>query len=319
MRRRQFIVLLGGAAATWPLAARGQQTKVPRVGILVLGNPEPFWTLFREALRTLGYVDGQNVQYVFRSAEGKPNLLPGLAAELVRLKVDMIVANQTPAATAAKRATGEIPIVMAGVGDPVGTGLIASLARPGGNITGVTGVTAELAGKTLELVREILPAARRVAVLANAADPFTKPFLEQLQTAARTLGLELQAIMVRGAEEFEAAFAAMDRGRADAVIVQPSLPRKRAVDLAARYRLPAVSPTRAFAEEGGLMSYAASFADTINKSAVYVDKILKGAKPADLPVEQPTKFELAINLKTAKALGLAIPPALLLRADEVIE
>ena len=318
MRRRDFMMLIGGAAA-WPLATRAQPTKVPRLGVLLVANREPFSRLFWEGLRELGYIDGQNIQIEFRSAEGKLNLLPELAAELVRLKVDIIVASETPSVQAAKRATNKIPIVMAPSGDPVGTGLIANLARPGGNVTGLSAATAELAGKSLELIREILPSASRVAALADPTNPFTKPFLEQIQIAAQTIGIKIEVIMVRGTEEFDAAFAEMDRKRIEAVIVQPTLPRGRIVDLVQKHRLPAVSGNRAFADAGGLMSYSASLADRYRNAAPYVDKILKGAKPADLPVQQPTKFELVINLKTAKALGLTIPPSLLTRADEVIE
>ena len=242
-----------------------------------------------------------------------------MAAELVRLKVDIIVASETPSVQAAKRATNKIPIVMAPSGDPVGTGLIANLARPGGNVTGLSAATAELAGKSLELIREILPSASRVAALADPTNPFTKPFLEQIQIAAQTIGIKIEVIMVRGTEEFDAAFAEMDRKRIEAVIVQPTLPRGRIVDLVQKHRLPAVSGNRAFADAGGLMSYSASLADRYRNAAPYVDKILKGAKPADLPVQQPTKFELVINLKAAKALGLTVPPTLLARTDEVIE
>jgi putative ABC transport system substrate-binding protein len=318
MRRREFISLVGSAAA-WPLVAQAQQAKLPRVGVLVPANPEPFWSVFREGLRERGYVEGKTIQFEFRSADGRPQLLRDLAAELVRLRVDIIVASQTPAVTAAKQATTEIPIVMAAAGDPVGTGLVASLARPGGNVTGMSGTTTELGGKILELIRELLPAARRVAVLANPTDPFTKPFLGQIETSGRTLGLAIQTIMIRGVDDFEAAFTAMTNDRVDAVIVQPSLPRKPAVALALKHRLPPVSPTRLFPSEGGLMSYSANQNELTGRAADYVDRILKGAKPADLPVAQPTKFELVINLKTANALGLTIPPILLARADEVIE
>lgn len=319
MQRREFIALLGGAAALWPLVARAQQSKVPRLGVLLVGNREPFSKLFWVGLRELGYIDGQNLQIEFRSAEGKLERLPELAAELVRLKVDIIIASETPSVQAAKRATNEIPIVMAPSGDPVGTGLIANLARPGGNITGLSAAAAELAGKSLELIREILPSVSRVAALADPTNPFTKPFLEQIQLAGRTIGVEIQAVMVRETEEFDVAFSEMERNRIEAVIVQPTLPRARIVDLVQKHRLPAVSGNRAFADAGGLMSYAGSLVDRYKNAAPYVDKILKGAKPADLPVQQPTRFELVINLKTAKALGLTIPPALLGRADEVIE
>jgi putative tryptophan/tyrosine transport system substrate-binding protein len=319
--RRQFISALGSATVAWPLSTRAQQTHVSIIGVLVVGNPdpEPFWRIFREGLRDLGYIDGTNVQYAFRSAGGKADRLNELAAELVHLNVDIIVTWQTPTVRAAKQATREIPIVMADAGDPVGTGLIGSLSRPGGNITGMAGVTAELAEKSVELVRDILPSARRMAALCNATDPFAKPFLDHIQVGGRTTGIEIKPIMVSSHDEFEAAFTAMVTDRVDVVIVQPSLPTKRAAELALKEHLPAVSVPRWFAEEGGLMSYSPKQADLYRQATVYVDKILKGAKPADLPVEQPTKFELIVNLKTAKALGLIIPESFLVRADEVIE
>ena len=319
MRRREFITLLGGAAASWPLPISAQQPKVPRIGILLVGNREPFWSLFHGGLRDLGYVDGQNILFEFRSGQGKLQALPDLAVELARLNVDIIVASETPAVQAAKQATKEIPIVMAPSGDPVGTGLIASLARPGGNVTGLSAATAELAGKSLELIREILPSARRVAALADPKNPFTKPFLEHIHLVASALGVDIKTVMVRDAQEFDAAFSTMTAERVDALIVQPTLPRKPAVDLALKHRLPAASGNRAFAEAGGLMTYAASLNDRYREAAVYVDKILKGRKPADLPVQRPTRFELVINLKTAKTLGIDIPATLLTRADQVIE
>jgi putative ABC transport system substrate-binding protein len=288
---------------------------------LVIGNinPEQFWREFRQGLRDLGYVEGQNIRFEFRSAEGHLDRLTELANELVHLKVDIIVTWFTPTAVAAKRATHEIPIVMAETGDPIGTGLVASLARPGGNVTGLASVTAELAGKTVQLIREMLPSARRVTALANAADPFSKPFLEQIKLAGEATGTTINAIGVSSDQEFETAFASMEKDRPDAVIVQPSLPTQRAAELALKDRVPAVSVPRWFAEQGGLMSYSAKYVELFRKAAVYVDRILKGAQPADLPVEQPTHFELIINLKTARALGLEIPPTLLARADEVIE
>jgi putative tryptophan/tyrosine transport system substrate-binding protein len=209
--------------------------------------------------------------------------------------------------------------VMAETGDPIGTGLVMSLPRPGGNVTGIASAAAELAGKSVQLIRDMLPSARRVTALANATDPFSKPFLEQVQLAGEATGTTINPVRISGSEEFEGAFAAMEKERPDAVIVQPSLPSKRAAELALKYRVPAVSVPRWFAEEGGLMSYSARFADLYRKAAVYVDKILKGAQPADLPVEQPTIFELVINLKTAKALGLTVPEVLLVRADKLIE
>ena len=318
MRRREFITI-AGAVAAWPLVGRTQQTRVAKIGILLVGNREPFSSVFREGLREFGYIEQQNLLLEVRSSEGRPNLLSDLASELVQLGVDVIVASETPAVQAAKRATSAIPIVMAPSGDPVGTGLIGSLARPGGNVTGLSAATAELAGKSLELVREILPAAHRVAALADPANPFTKPFVEQIRMAGRTLGFDISPVMVRGVEDYGPAFSAMVSERVDAVIIQPTLPRKEAVDLTLKYRLPSVSGNRAFADAGGLMSYSASVADRYRNAAIYVDKILRGAKPADLPVQQPTRFELVINLKTAKALGLTVPPTLLARADEVIE
>jgi len=318
VRRRELISLLGGAAIAWPLgAARAQQpTKLPVVGALVIGNIDPteFWREFRQGLRDLGYVEGQNIRFEFRSAQGRLDRLPELAAELVRLKVDVIVTWFTPTALAAKQATHEIPIVMAETGDPIATGLIASLPRPGGNVTGIASVTAELAGKSVQLIRDMLPSARRVTALANATDPFSKPFLEQIELGGKATGTAIHPIKINNSDEFETAFVAMEKDRPDAIIVQPSLPTKRAAELALQQRLPAV-----FAEEGGLMSYSAIYADLFRKAAVYVDKILKGARPTDLPVEQPTRLQLVINMKTAKALGLTVPPALLARADDVIE
>jgi ABC-type uncharacterized transport system substrate-binding protein len=317
MRRREFIAFVGGVAVL-PLAVGAQPTTAHRLAVLLVDNREPFSRLFSEGLRDLGYIDGRNIQIEFRSAHGNLSQLPELAADLVRLKVDIIVASETPAVLAAKRATSEIPIVMAPSGDPVGTGLIASLARPGGNVTGLSAATAELAGKSLELIREILPGVRRVAALADPTNAFTKSFLEQIHRAAAAANLEIEAIMVRGGEEFEAAFAQMTRRGIEAVIVQPTLPRAPIIELAKKNRVAAVSGNRAFAD-AGLMSYAGSLADRYRNAAPYVDKILKGAKPVDLPVQQPTKFELVINLKTAKALGLTVPSTLLTRADEVIE
>jgi putative ABC transport system substrate-binding protein len=237
----------------------------------------------------------------------------------VRRNVDIIVTWFTPAARAAKQATQNIPIVMALAGNPVETGLVASLARPGGNITGLAGVGAELAGKCVELIREMIPSAYRVAALANAADPFSKPFLEQIRLTADASGITIDPIMIHSIEELEAAFPAMEKRRPAAVLVQPSLPTKRAAELALRHRIPAVYIVRGMVDEGGLMSYGVDEAAAYRRAAVFVDKILKGAKSADLPVEQPTKFELVINLKTAKALGLTIPQSLLLRADQIIQ
>ena len=315
--RREFITLLGGAAA-WPLAARAQQQKLPRIGVLLPANPEPFWSTFRQGLREHGYSEGQNIAFELRSADGKSDRLRALADELVRLKVDTLVASQTPAVTAARQATTEIPIVMAPAGDPVGTGLISSLARPGGNLTGLSATSAETGVKTLELIREVMPSTQRVAFLTSAADPFSRLLVELFENGGRKLGIAIQTIRVRGVEEFEVAFAAMVNERADAVIVQGSFPRKPAIDLALKHRLPLIG-VNPFAREGGLMSYSTHQSEMYRRAAFYVDRILKGAKPADLPVEQPTRYELVVNLKTARALGLTVPQSLLSTADEVIE
>jgi putative ABC transport system substrate-binding protein len=321
MRRRKFIALLGGAVATWPIAARAQHPKVATIGVLVRAAPgwEQFWQSFREELRKLGYIEGKNIRYEFRSDQGEMSRLPELAAELVRLKVDVIVPWFTAAAIAAKQATHGIPIVCAACGDMVGTGLVDNLARPSGNVTGNSTLNLELSAKTVELIRGILPSAQRVAALANAADPFSKPFLRQIQLAGEATGTTIIPIVIRGVEELDASFPAMERQRADAVIVQPSLATKRAAELALSHRLPAVCAWRQFADDGGLAGYFASEGEMYRRAAVFVDKILKGTKVAELPVEQPTKFELVINLKTAKAIGLTIPAIFLARADEVIE
>ena len=322
MKRREFITLLGGAAAAWPLAARAQQSKVARIGALYIGtaDAESFKKELREGLRELGYVEGQNIAFEFRSAEGKLDRLPELAAELVRLKVDVIVALYVPCALAAKQATRDIPIVII-AGDPVETGIVPSLARPGGNITGVSLMASALAGKSVELFRDMLPSVRRVGVLGHATNPvFAKAMLDEVLLAGGPTGTEIQpVVMVRGPDELESAFTTMVRERADAVVVQGSLAIKPVTDMAIKYRLPTASTTRAFADIGGLMSFGADGPAAFRHGAKFVHRILQGMQPKDLPIEQPTKFELAINLKTAKAMGLEVPPTLLARADEVIE
>jgi putative ABC transport system substrate-binding protein len=320
MKRREFIVVVTGVVA-WPLSAHAQQLKVAKIGVLVAGtpDPQPFWTTFQKAMHDLGYVEGQNIQFEYRSAEGDIGRLKQLASDLVRDNVDIIVGWQTPAVTAAKQATHSIPIVMASAGDPVGTGLVASLARPGGNVTGMAGVTAEVAGKSVELIRQIIPSSRQVAVLYNGPDPFSKPFLEHVQASGKAAGVATKPIILRSNDQLDAAFSIMIDEHVDAVIVQGSLATRRAAQLAIDHHLPAVSATRQFAQEGGLLSYSARLADLYREAATYVDKILKGAKPADLPVEQSTEFELVLNKKTAKALGLTFPPQLLAIADEVVE
>jgi putative tryptophan/tyrosine transport system substrate-binding protein len=321
VRRRDFITLLGGAAAAWPLAARAQQARVYTIGVLTLTspNPEPLLNALREGLRDAGYVEGRNLRLEIRSASGRPDLQLEKAAELVRLKVDLIVTFFTPTALAAKQATRDIPIVMAGAGDPVAVGLVASLARPGGNVTGQSSGGAEVAGKSVELIRELIPAARRVGVLADESDPFAKPYVAQIGQAARSVGMEVEPIIIRPGQPLEAAFETLTSKRVDGLLIQGSIAREEMLDLAIKYRLPALTSIRLGPPLGALMSYGSDYFALARQSAVYVDKILKGAKPADLPVAFPTKFLLIINLKTAKALGLEIPPTLLARADEVIE
>jgi putative ABC transport system substrate-binding protein len=320
MKRREFIATLG-AMAIMPCVGRAQPAKISTVGVLALGLPDPrpvVQTALRE-LGSLGYREGDNIRLELRSAEGKPNVLSELAAELVRLKVDVILAYQTPAATAARKATDEIPIVMIGVGDPIGTGLIQSLAKPGTNVTGTTGFGSELGAKTVELIRDVLPSARRVGVLVSIDDPFAKPFLTYTQLGGTNVGLEIHSYMLSPGGDFDGAFEEMRVKEINAVIVQPTLLRPRISELALKHRLPSFSLSRLLPATGGLMSYAAKQEDMIRNSILYVDKILKGTKPSDLPVAQPSTFEMVINLKTAKALGLELSPTLVARADEVID
>jgi ABC-type uncharacterized transport system substrate-binding protein len=324
MRRREFITLLGGAAAAWPLAARAQQGgKKYTVGILSAGTTSPLITPFSAALRELGWVEGENVVFEHRYAQNWLERLPELAADLVRLKVDVIVAIGTLAPQAAKQATTTIPIVMTAAGDPLGSGLVASLARPGGNVTGMSLMAPDLGGKRLELLKEVLPRISRVAVLWNATNPYAALVFKETEVGGQTLGIEVQSLDVRAPDDFDGTFEAARRQHPEALItVEDPLTfshRKRIADFTAEQQLPSLHGVREFVAAGGLMSYGASLADLFRRAAGYVDKILGGAKPADLPVQQPSKFELVINLKTAKALGLTVPPTLLVRADEVIE
>ena len=320
MRRREFIALVSGAAA-WPFPARAQQTKVWRVGALLLGiaDAESFRAELREGLRSSGYIEGQNLRLEFRSAEENPALLPKLAGELVALKVDVIVALFTPCALAAQKATHDIPIVVV-AGDPVRSALVPSLAQPGGNITGVSLMAVELHGKCVELLRDMLPSVRRIAGMFNAEDPSWKPIQELVQLAAKGVGMEISpSLMVREPGEIDAAFATMKKEGAEAVVVQGSLATKNVAKIALKYGLPAATVPRAFAEIGGLMSYGAAGPQVYRRSAAFVTKILQGGNPANIPVEQPTQFELVINVKTAKALGITVPQSLLTRADIIIE
>ncbi len=327
--RRAFIGALAGGLLGAPLAAEAQQAaKIARIGYLAgnLAADPHLPEAFRQGLRDLGYVEGRNVVIEYRDAEGKFERLPALAAELVALKVDVIVAPSTLAALAAKQATKTIPIVFAAAGDAVGSGLVTSLARPGGNVTGLSVLAPELVGKRLELLKQAVPGVTRVAALwhpGDYAERTDKDMLKEADVAARALGVRLQVVEARGPADIDRAFSDMTRARAGALTVFStpmfSTERRRLVDLAAKNRLPTMFSFRDYVDAGGLMAYGPSLADLARRAATYVDKILNGARPADLPVEQPTKFELVINLKTAKALGLTIPPSLLARADEVIQ
>jgi putative ABC transport system substrate-binding protein len=326
IRRREFIVTLGGAAALWPLAARAQQpAKLPTIGLL---DPNTRSVdihrldAFVQRLRELGWIEGRTVAIEYRSAEGRNEHLAKIAAEFVRLKVDVIVTSATPPTMAAKQATAHIPIVFAASGDPVGTGLVASLARPGGNVTGLSVQQSDIAGKRLDLLREVVPGVRRLAILANSDNPSAVLDMRDAQAAARTLGLDSVTSEIRNPEDIAPGFDAL-KGSSEALYVcnDPLVVthRARISTLALSARLPTMHGAREHIEAGGLMSYAPNFPALYRRAADFVDKILRGAKPADIPVEQPTKFDLIINLTTAKAVGLEVPPTLLARADEVIE
>ena len=327
MGKKAIIVLLVGLAlASVNPAEAQQQAKIAKIGLLgvrSVSRQAPGTEALRREFRALGYVEGKNIAFEYRDAEGKPDRLPAVADELVRLKVDVIVTASTLAALAVKNATRTIPIVFYSVGDPVAAGLVDSLARPGGNITGFTSISAVLAGKRLELLKETIPKLLRVAVLWNPQDPGPALQWKESQIPARELGLQLHSMEVSSADKYEDAFTAATKARSAALAVTLHIlansNQKRIADLAARNRLPAIYPRADYVESGGLMSYGPDQAEPLRRTALYVDKILKGAKPADLPVEQPTKFELMINLKTAKALGLTIPPLVMMRVEKVIK
>jgi putative ABC transport system substrate-binding protein len=331
LRLGALIVALALGILAAPLADAQQAGKVPRIGMLVGSSPESptaraVLDAFRQGLRERGYTEGKNIVIEYRWAQGRFERFPELAAELVRLKVDVIVTGNTPAALAAKHVTTTIPIVVAVMADPVRDGLVQSLARPGGNITGLTFLAPELTPKRLQLLKEAVPGVSRVAALwhlAAVGERTMKDMVKETELAARTLGVQLQFLEARSPNDFDRAFSAMTRERADALIVFPSPmlygEHKRIVDLATKHRLPAIYGFREAVDAGGLMAYGVNIPDLLRRVAIYVDKILKGAKPADLPVEQPTKFEFIINLKTAKTLGLTIPQSVLIRADQVIE
>jgi putative ABC transport system substrate-binding protein len=328
MRRREFIVGVGGAALASPLAARAQPTsKARRIGLFDSSSPEAgrlrLWDAFRQRMRELGYVEGDTVVFEPRWALGRVDRPLALAAELVDLKVDVIVTAALLATQAAKRATDTIPIVMAAVDDPVSLGLAASLNRPGGNVTGLATIDSDLIAKRLELLRQVVPQASRLAMIWEAGNKGSGTAARNAQSAAQALGISLQSLPVRGAEEFDGAFASMVRDRAAALVIGSSAilfaERSRLADLAAKHEIPTIANERSYAVAGCLMAYGNDFSDYFRRAGDYVDKILKGAKPGELPIERPTKFELVVNLKTAKALGVEIPPMLLASADEVIE
>jgi len=327
--RRQFIILLGGAATTWPLTTRAQQlARVPQIGILSPLSPSerassPFET-FRKALGDFGYVDGKNIRLIYRWAEGNKERLNELAAELVRLKVDIIFsAPGTPTAIAAQKATSTIPIVFAGVGDAVGTGLVASLAHPGRNATGLVNESQDIAGKQLEFLKEGIPGLSRVGVLWRPSNPSYRNLLSRFDAVVRATGVQVVLIGAERRQDLVTAFETIKKSQIDGLVVQADdlfiNQGTRIIELAAAYRVPAIYRLGYQAAAGGLMAYGPNIPDMYRRAASYIDKILKGAKPGDLPVEQPTKIELVVNLKTAKALGLTVPPSLLARADEVIE
>ena len=327
--RRAFVGSLTGGLLAAPLAAGAQQPgKVYRIGYLGTNSPTPgtasLWDAFLQGLRDHGYEEGQNLVIERRWSDGKAERFPDLAAELVRLKPDVIVTTSTPASMAARKATSTIPIVMVSVGDPIAAGLVSSLARPGGNVTGSIRQTSDTAAKRLQLLKEVVPGAGApVGILWEPANPTQPPSYREVERAAAALRVQIRSLEVRTAGDLDLAFSTVTRDRAAALMVFSGevifVNRRRIADFAARTRLPAIYSLREYVDVGGLMSYGPNFAEQFRQSAVYIDKILKGAKPADLPVEQPTRFELVINLKTAKALGLTIPPSLLARADEVIQ
>jgi putative tryptophan/tyrosine transport system substrate-binding protein len=324
MRRRDFITLLGGAAA-WPLAARGQQPeRQRRVGFLRAEKPPaPWMDAFQKALRELGYEEGKNLLVEYRWAGGDDERLPELANDLVRLNVEVIVVSGTPAILALKRATSTIPIVMAAAGDPVGSGIVKSLAYPGGNITGMSNMIPDVGGKRVQLLKQFAPTALHIGITWNANNPFTQSVIHESENAARILNVRLQPLQVQTAADFDSAFETGSREHIDSlIVVEDPLTisrRRQIVDFEAKRRIPAVYGAKTFVDAGGFVSFGASFPDLYRRTAFYVDKILKGASPRELPIEQATKFELVINRKTAKALDLNVPDQLLAVADEVIE
>jgi putative tryptophan/tyrosine transport system substrate-binding protein len=323
MRRRELLKMCCGLAATYPFPAYGQQARTVVIGVLLTGasnpDPEAFLKGLRMSLQDIGLAEGRNLRLEIRSAGGNAGRLSELAKELVAAHVEVLVAHLTPAVQAARQATTDIPIVMAQAGDPLGTGLVSSLAKPGGNITGYSSAAAEVSGKSVELMRELFPSIRRVAVLANEVDPFTVPYLKQIRESAQVLGIEVEPFIARPTAEQKPMFEAMSAKQVGALLVQGSMIRAETSALAIEHRLPSFGSGRGWPMAGGMVSYSASLSEGYREVAAFVDKLLKGRKPADLPVSQPTKFDLVVNLKTARALGLSLPDTFLLRADEVIE
>jgi ABC-type uncharacterized transport system substrate-binding protein len=325
MRRRDFIIVIGRAAVAWPVGVHAQH-KIPRIGFM--GNSTAaletnLVDAFREGLRELGYEEGRNIAIEYRWAEGNYDRFPMLAAELIATKVDAIVTAGTPAALAVKSATTTVPLVMVAVGDPIGTGLVSSLARPGGNLTGLSSIAPDLEGKRLQLLREVLPALSHVAMFVNSLNPFHVSSMKQARAAAQAMGIKLQLHDIRKSEDLDGAFAAIRNERPDALLILADRVflhnRQRMMDFINELRLPNVNAYKELVEAGGLMSYGPSYEDMHKRAAIYVDKILKGTKPADLPIEQPSKFTFIVNLKAAKALGVTVPSQLLGLADQLIE
>jgi len=325
MRRRDFIIVIGRAAVAWPVGVHAQH-KIPRIGFM--GNSTAaletnLVDAFREGLRELGYEEGRNIAIEYRWAEGNYDRFPMLAAELIATKVDAIVTAGTPAALAVKSATTTVPLVMVAVGDPIGTGLVSSLARPGGNLTGLSSIAPDLEGKRLQLLREVLPALSHVAMFVNSLNPFHVSSMKQARAAAQAMGIKLQLHDIRKSEDLDDAFAAIRKERPDALLILADRVflhnRQRMMDFTNEQRLPNVNAYKELVEVGGLMSYGPSYEDMHKRAAIYVDKILKGTKPADLPIEQPSKFTFIVNLKAAKALGVTVPSQLLGLADQLIE
>lgn len=325
MQRREFISLLGGAAA-WPLAAWAQPNRTYRIGILEtipLASNAANFNALRQGLQQLGYIDGRNLVLEYRSADGHADRFHGLALELVRRHVDLIVTRGTPAARAAKETTTTIPVVMAAIGEPLGVGVVATLAHPGSNITGLSAFVTELAGKRIELIKEMLPSISRVAFMQNMGNPVSPPQWDASRAAAATLGIAIELFDVRNAQDIAHAFGMVADHKVNAILVgidgTTQANGAMIIEMAAKEKIATTYPSREFVDAGGLLSYGVSYPDLYRRSASLIDKIFKGANPGDLPVEQPTKLELVINLKTAKALGLTVPPTLLSRADEIIE